>query len=159
MTGAMAGMGSDGWGARSALGATAKALEDLGGNRDGLWDNESKPAFTVGDVFSRQPLLVRGRAALSVGRSRDDEVQELTAFRREAEAGWGTSVLDPEMGGRLRAGALYGAEGGGSLPARSDPGRGHRGLRSSCESVGGAELAPRDVFFQHWAPKGVPSER
>lgn len=151
-------VGKDGWGARSALGGTLRALEDLEGNRDGLWGNESKPAGTVGDTFSRQPLLLKISSALKVGVSRQDEIARLTRFRKEAEAAWGEPTLNPSIESKLKAGQLYGAQKAVTLARLGRrPSEVTESFVAAAGSVEGKAIAPRSLFQQHWAPVGKPS--
>ena len=85
------------WGSRSAIGAMVHALNDIQGNRDGLWRNEHLES----DVLHRSARAGVARqarqAAWSTGLSTDNEQATLTAFLQTSERHWEAPVteLDP----------------------------------------------------------------
>lgn len=152
------GGGRPDWGSRTQIGGTLKELQDLKGNRDGIWDNESKPAGTPGDAFDRNPLGAAAQANLSVGLSTRDEIKELSAFVASVEKEWGQPVMDPQVQARLDGGELFAAQKAIALKRLGrDPSQVTDGFVHAAGSVGGRDIAPRELFFQKFAPIGDPS--
>jgi pimeloyl-ACP methyl ester carboxylesterase len=149
----------DPWGGRAQLGATAKLLDDLEtGNRDGIIGNEAKPAEAPGNAFERNPLAARARDALSVGLSRQDEIDRLSTFMKTVEAEWGQPALAPEVRAKMSGGALYAAQKAirlkrlGRTPAEVTD-----GFIAAKGKVDGREIPARELHYEKWAPQGVPS--
>jgi|GEM_PF-1001059 len=82
------------WGSRAAVGAMMRELDDLLGNRDGLWHNEVRPAGTLPTNAPKSPRQEATRQALSTGLSTTDEQATLTEFLAVGEARWGQPVTE-----------------------------------------------------------------
>lgn len=150
----------EGWGNRSALGGTFLAMQDVRGNRDGLWSNEDQMAGKTGGLFDRQPLAVRAKVGVGVGLDAGDEIRALEGFRAELEAKWGQPTVASGVMARLRSPDLYAAQKAVAL-ARFDrtPDEVSEHVVRAAGSVAGQAIEPRDVFTQLWAAKGVPTGR
>lgn len=149
-----------GWGARAALGGTFQALEDLRGNRDGLWGNEDKVAGTTGGLFATQPFLLRQKSVAQVGLRTADEVRELQAFRAEVEKTWGTPTVASDVLAKLKNPELYAAQKAITLSRlERHPNEVTEHFVRAAGSIDGKAIEARDVFTQLWEAKGVPSGR
>ncbi len=145
------------WGSRSQLGATLAELKDVKGNNDGLWGNETQKAGTKGDGVDRQPLGLKLKQNAAVGLGTRDEIKELSAFVTQREAAWGKPVTNLPLDS-FKNGELFAAQKAIALTrlGRSPADVTDHFVRAS-GSVDGKAIAPRDVFFQHFAPVGPPS--
>jgi alpha-beta hydrolase superfamily lysophospholipase len=149
--------GGANWGSRAALGATVRELQDVLGNRDGIWGNEAETAGTTGSALERNPLIAKIRAFADVGLSATDERRLLSDFRAEKEAGWGRPVTDLNLD-RLGAGELFAAQKAIALERYGrTPADVTEGFVRAEGSVCGEPIAARELFVQRWRPMGEPS--
>ncbi len=149
--------GGASWGGRSQIEATVKDLADVKGNRDGIWDNETKAPGTHGNFFERQPLFAKLSNFLQTGFSTKDEVQELKAYRATKEAAWGQPVTQLDLG-QLKNGELFAAQKAIALDRLNrTPSDVTEGFIEASGRVDGNEIAPREIFYQRFKPVGEPS--
>lgn len=145
------------WGTRAQLGATVRELDDLLGNQDGLWDNETGQEGVVGARIVARPAALALRAASSTGLQTTDEQARLAAALAECEEAWGCPVSGLDLSA-LPGGALFAVQ-TALLLVRW--GRHPRELRDTVVwaegGVAGADIAPREVFVRRFAPTGRPS--
>ncbi|MBI4822036.1 MAG: alpha/beta fold hydrolase [Deltaproteobacteria bacterium] len=146
------------WGERAQLAATVADLEDVKHNKDGIWDNENKPANTVGSWFDRNPLALRAQKTLEAGVSVGDEIEKLAAFRKQAEVSFGQPVMDAAIEASLNGGALFAAQKAITLTrlGRSPADVFERFVEAS-GSVDGVAVPKSRVFTQHFLPEGKPT--
>jgi alpha-beta hydrolase superfamily lysophospholipase len=146
-----------GWGNRSQLAATIQELNDVRGNRDGLWNNENQTSGTHGNFFERQPLLAKLHSFGEVGLSSKDEVQALQQYRSTQEAKWGEPTTQVPLD-QLKNGELFAAQKALMLDkiGRS-PSEVTEGFIQASGRVDGQEIAPRKLFWQRFQPIGEPS--
>lgn len=147
-----------GWGNRAELLGTLKALEDIQGNRDGLWSNEQSPAGTTGALFDRNPLLLKAKAFLAAGASSRDEIGRLAAFTATQEARFGQPIVATQIKAQLRNPELFAAQKAIEL-VRLDrtPDQVRDGFVAASGTVNGQAIADRQLFYQHFAPLGEPT--
>ncbi len=82
------------WGTRAQLGATIQELQDLAGNRDGLWANEQYAEGTRRAWFTTHAAVEAARQAALVGWRTQDEVEQLEGFLAACEAEWRCPITD-----------------------------------------------------------------
>ncbi|MBI2375794.1 MAG: alpha/beta fold hydrolase [Deltaproteobacteria bacterium] len=146
------------WGNRAQLAATLAELEDLKGNRDGIWANESQGAGQTGSILARNPLALKLQKAMSIGLSAKDEIEKLAKFRAEAEAGYGRPVIDPEIEAKLNGGALFAAQKAVALARLGrDPSEVFERFVEASGSIDGTAVSKARVFTQHFLPEGAPT--
>lgn len=145
------------WGGRAEIYATLQGLRDLEGNRDGLWGNEKQRAGETGSWFDRQPLLLKARAFFGAPRV-EDGVGQLERFTQMVEAHHGQPVVAPEVRAQLHRPELFAAQKAIALVRlERSPAEVSDGFVRAAGSVDGQAIAPRDVFFQRFAPRGEPT--
>ncbi len=147
-------VGASDWGSRAQVGAAMRELDDLLGNRDGLWRNEAAPAG--------QPVAPRGLTrerlgqAWSTGLATTDDEAALASFLAECSAHWGRPLPAPaeaeRPGGRLAA--VHTAV--GLLRAGRDPASVHDTRLRAAGAVDGTALPPHEVFVRTFAPTAPP---
>ena len=146
-----------GWGLRSQIAATMSALEDLEGNRDGIWGNEDEKAGRTGSLMDKNPLLSRLRQWARAGLSTRDEKEAIAEFRQECEDSWGQPVTDLDTG-RLRDGELFAAQKALALAQLGrHPSEVTEDFVLASGSVAGFDLEAREVFTQRFKPTAPPT--
>lgn len=134
-----------------------RALEDLLGNRDGLWHNEHLPAGDLPSRWRKSPRVEARRLAWSTGLATQDETATLQEFLELAHAHWDGPLtaldLDALPGGRLFA--VH------KVFCLLRSGRHARTVQDTFVradlQVAGLDLPPREVFVRAHAPTAAPS--
>lgn len=149
---------AEAWGKRSQIAGTVRALQDLQGNQDGLWNNEDQPAGQGGDnAVGRNPLVLKGRAQAWAGWSTQDEIATLRQFRSAQEATWQAPVTQLDLS-TLKSGELFAVQKAIALTEmQRHPSEVTEGFLAAAGQVNGESIAPRDLFWQRFQPVGEPS--
>lgn len=135
-----------------------REIQDLQGNRDGIWGNEGSPSGAVGDAFDRNPLSLGVQTYASVGASTRDERRTLEAFRAAAEAKWGMPVMDPAIEAAHPQGYAFAAiktaqlERLGRTPAEVT-----EAFITAKGRIAGEEIPEARLFVQRFRPIGEPT--
>jgi alpha-beta hydrolase superfamily lysophospholipase len=145
------------WGGRAQVGAALQELHDVKGNRDGLWNNETRPRGTPTGFVDQQPLLEKFKQFAGVGLSAADEIAQLKAFRSDAEKQWGQPVTTLDLS-RMNAGELFAAQKAMALTRMGrTPSDVTEGFVRAAGTVDGQQIPARDIFWQRFKPVGEPS--
>lgn len=145
------------WGSTSQVQGTLRDLHDVQGNRDGLWDNESKPAGSVGGFVKQQPLPSKAQNWASGLGDLDSQIQALQAFRTEKEAAWGQPVTQLDLA-QLKDGKLFATQKAIALVRLGrTPAELTEGFVSAKGQVNGVKIADRELFWQRFHPQGEPT--
>lgn len=148
---------AESWGKRSQIAGTVRALQDVQGNGDGLWNNETQESGTTEGALGRNPLVLKGRAQQWAGWSTQDEVAQLRQFRAQQEALWQAPVTQLELSA-LKDGDLFAVQKAIALTQMGrHPGEVTEGFIQAAGQVNGETIAPRDLFWQRFQPLGEPS--
>lgn len=145
------------WGSTSQVQGTLRDLHDVQGNRDGLWDNETKPAGSVGGFVKQQPLPSKAQNWASGLGDLDAQIQALQTFRTEKEAAWGLPVTQLDLA-QLKDGKLFAAQKAIALVRLGrTPAELTEGFVSAKGQVNGVKIADRELFWQRFHPQGEPT--
>jgi pimeloyl-ACP methyl ester carboxylesterase len=147
------------FGNRSQLGSTLRNVADARGNKDGIPSNEASPAGSLTDVSlaDRQPLLNTLGTARSVGVFEKDAQQQLSAFVDAHERAWGQKVTQLDASTIPDFTRFKGEKAAALVRFGRTPSEVTEGFYKAEGSVDGQRIAPRNLFWQHWAPVGKPS--
>lgn len=143
---------------RAQLGAIVREIQDIQGNKDGIWGNEGRPAGTVGDAFDRNPISLGIQSFSSVGASARDERRMVEEFRRAAEEKWGMPVMDPAIEAAHPQGFAFAAiktaqlERLGRTPAEVT-----ETFLTAKGRVAGEDIPEARLFVQRFRPIGEPT--
>lgn len=145
------------WGSQTQLEASVRELEDLEGNRDGLWSNEGEVAGHTGGFTHRNPLGEKIRQGLKGMGDRQQNMTRLTAFVDRKQVEWNAPVsqLRPDQ---LKNGALFLAQKAMALTRMErHPSTVQDGFIQASGSVNGQSIADRQLFYQRFSPTAEPS--
>lgn len=142
---------------RATLGALMSELEDLLGNRDGLWHNEETLPGTLPAAPARAPSVEAWRQARATGWSTDDEQATLDQLIALGAERWGQPATALSLD-RLPNGAHHIAH-KTLLLARLDrtPDTVRDTFVRAAGSVDGVRVPTREVRVQVFAPTTPPS--
>lgn len=145
------------WGSTSQLEASIRELEDVEGNRDGLWNNEKERAGSTGGLSARNPLSAKMTQGFKGLGEREKNTERLSAFVQAKQAEWNMPVsqLRPDQ---LKQGELFLAQKAMAL-TRMDrhPSTVQDGFVKASGSVNGQAIADRQLFYQRFSPTTEPS--
>jgi len=142
----------DGWGHRALLGATMRALEDLLGNRDGLWSNEHRSAGQLPDRAMKSPVGEALCQAWSTGLHTSDERATLQAFADLARQRWDGSLTALDIDA-LPQGRLFAVHKVISMVRNARRPQTVQDTFVRAEGpVDGVELPPNEAFVQCYSP-------
>ena len=142
------------WGTRAQLGGTVQALKEALGDKDGVWNHDAGAV----DVLEKNPLVNKIERFFEVGLSVEDEMQVLARFVERYEQEHGLSSILTVDADRLNGGALFAAQKAIALTQLGrDPSTVSEGFVQAKGSVNGEAIAPRELFYQRFAPTAAPS--
>ncbi len=142
----------DGWGRRALVGATLRAVEDLLGNRDGLWSNEHQLAGQLPNRTMGSPGREALRQAWSTGLRTDDERATLQAFTELARQRWDGPLTALNVNA-LPNGRVFAVHKAISMVRRARrPETVHDTFVRAAGPVDGVELPPTEVFVRCFSP-------
>jgi alpha-beta hydrolase superfamily lysophospholipase len=146
------------YGTRSQTAALTRAVEDALGNKDGIAGNESRPAGSAnGGPLASNPLLARLQSSFAPGLSTRDEQASLAGFVREREVAWGAPVTSLTADEVPHFEAFRTEKAAALVRFDRQPGEVTEGFLRAAGSVDGEDIAPREIFWQRWAPTAPPS--
>jgi pimeloyl-ACP methyl ester carboxylesterase len=150
------------FGSRATVATLVRKLEDAQGNKNGIADDETKPASqqTHGkNVFETNPLLYKLKATFEVGLSKRDEIKRIGDFLATSEQQLGpTSNIDKPKHVTTQDWNTFRADKAiACLRFDRKPSDITEGFVKASGSVDGHHIADRDVFTQRWKPVGPPS--
>jgi len=146
-----------GWGSRARIGATMRALEDLLGNRDGLWHNEHQAAGQLPERTAKSPVGEALRQAWSTGLHTDDEQATLQAFLELARERWGGPLTALDLDA-LPHGRLFAVHKAFSLIRQArHPSTVQDTFVRARGAVNGVEVPVHEVFVRCFAPTAPAS--
>ncbi|MFN8672400.1 MAG: alpha/beta hydrolase [Candidatus Sericytochromatia bacterium] len=148
------------WGSHSQIAATYEELNDIKGNKDGIWDNEKSPAGTVttiGASVPLKPLFEKGAKLLQGELSPVNLVKALGNFRLEQEKKWGKSVTNLDLK-NIKHGQLFAVQKSLYLTRLNrTPDQITDGFVSASGTVNGQRIDNREVFYQRFKPISSPN--
>lgn len=146
------------FGNRAQVGATVQELQDVLGNRDGIWGNEDLAAGQLGNRFDRNPLSERLQQFAGVGLSVSDELKLLGDFQAKQEQTWGMPVSTLGKDDFKRAGGLFLVQKSIQLTRMGrTPDTVVDAYVPAKGTFDGQALPDRDIFTQRYKPTTTPS--
>ena len=149
------------FGSRARVATLIKKLADAQGNKNGIADDESKPADQPqkGGVFQTNPLLYKLKAFFEVGLSKRDEETRLTDFVTQAKQQFGalTSIDKPAHVAQDDWNTFQADKAIAALRFDRSPSNISERMVHASGSVNGEKIDARELFTQRW-PARTPEE-